>query len=274
MPDSLSLGPLVLPTSLLMALASIGTAAVLAGWLGRRAGVDAEWVIWQGVLVGALAARLAFVLAYAGDYRDHPWQLIDIRDGGWNATAGIVAGAAFVLWRGWRQSALRRPVTSALAGGLLVLGLGLLVQAMPAAKEPALLALPLTSTQGEPVNLASFGGKPTVVNLWATWCPPCRREMPVLAQAQQDRPDVNFVFISQGETVAQVDGWIRRQGLKLDNVLIDETRSASEAWQQRGYPTTLFFDAGGTLIEVRVGELSRATLSARLARIAPSGADD
>jgi thiol-disulfide isomerase/thioredoxin len=39
-----------------------------------------------------------------------------------------------------------------------------------------------------------------VINIWATWCPPCRREMPVLQQAQHDYPHVTFLFVNQGET--------------------------------------------------------------------------
>ncbi len=52
---------------------------------------------------------------------------------------------------------------------------------------------------GQPVSLQDLAGKPLVINLWATWCPPCRREMPVLAAAQQANPDVRFVFVNQGE---------------------------------------------------------------------------
>ena len=47
-------------------------------------------------------------------------------------------------------------------------------------------------------------GKPSVVNLWATWCGPCRAEMPTLAAAQKNTPDVIFVFVNQGESQATV----------------------------------------------------------------------
>jgi hypothetical protein len=61
--------------------------------------------------------------------------------------------------------------------------------------------------------------------------------------------------------------WLQAQGLPLRNVLIDERRQASAAFQQVGYPTTLFFDASGRLVSSRIGELSAATLDRNLQRI-------
>lgn len=103
-----------------------------------------------------------------------------------------------------------------------------------------------------------------VVNLWATWCPPCVREMPLLQEAQVTHADVHFVFLNQGENEEQVSSWLSKQHLPLRNVLLDPERRASAAFQQKGYPTTLFFDSEGTLVSVRTGELSKATLSERL----------
>lgn len=134
--------------------------------------------------------------------------------------------------------------------------------------EGGLLELPaldFRSLQGETVPLIAFKGKPTVVNLWATWCPPCVREMPVLQQAQVDRPGVNFVFLNQGESPAKVDAWLQARNMVLDNVLLDEARTAGAAFKQSALPMTLFFDADGQLITTRVGELSQATLAERLA---------
>src|SRR5690606_41651094 len=63
-----------------------------------------------------------------------------------------------------------------------------------------LLEVALTDLSERPIDLARLAGdRPTVVSLWATWCPPCIREMPVLEDAQQRYPGVNFVFANQGE---------------------------------------------------------------------------
>lgn len=267
MNDAFQVGPLLLPAPLLIVMASVAVASIIAHLIGRRRGVEAESLVWQGLLVAAIAARLAFVIGQASSYREAPWSALDIRDGGWQPAAGLVAGVAYLLWRVRGSPARRIPVVLALAGGLAVYGAGQAWRAWPTADPPVLAALPLSGLDGSPTDLAAFAGKPTVVNLWATWCPPCQREMPVFERAQRERGDVNFVFISQGETAAQVAQWLRRQRLALDNVLIDPSALASTHYRQRGYPTSLFFAADGRLVTVRVGELSAATLAAHLARI-------
>ena len=103
-----------------------------------------------------------------------------------------------------------------------------------------------------------------VVNLWATLCPPCVLEMPVLLQAQMNHPEVNFVFINQGESAQRVQTWLGTRQLPLRNVLLDANQQALPAFKQKGLPTTLFFDAQGQLVDTRTGELSTATLAQRL----------
>ena len=107
-----------------------------------------------------------------------------------------------------------------------------------------------------------------VINLWATWCPPCRREMPVLAQAQQQRPDVRFIWINQGESAETVMGYLQREQatapLPLAQVLFDPQQQAGRHWRQRGLPSTYFYGADGRLCGMRMGELSRASLAQHL----------
>ena len=130
--------------------------------------------------------------------------------------------------------------------------------------------LAVQSLEGPTVSLASFQGKPTVVNLWATWCPPCRREMPVLEQAQVQRPDVNFVFLNQGESPDRVRSFLAAQNLPLRNVLLDVHGRAGIELGHRALPTTLFYDARGRLVDTRVGELSQASLGQRLSMLSSS----
>jgi hypothetical protein len=88
--------------------------------------------------------------------------------------------------------------------------------------------------------------------------------MPLLQEAQARNPDVNFVFLNQGEEERQVSRWLSEQQLPLRNVLLDSERRAGSVFQQKGYPTTLFFNSEGVLVSVRTGELSKATLRERL----------
>ena len=88
--------------------------------------------------------------------------------------------------------------------------------------------------------------------------------MHVLHEAQGANPAVNFVFINQGESAQRVGGWLAARNLLLRNVLLDTNGQALAAFNQRGLPTTLFFDAKGRLVSTRTGELSAATLAEKL----------
>jgi len=134
----------------------------------------------------------------------------------------------------------------------------------------ALGSVPLTTLQGEPADLVtSAKGRPTVVNLWATWCPPCREEMPLLALAQQRETGVRFVFVNQGESAAVVQRYLYDEILSLDNVLLDPASRLRPAVGSRGLPTTLFYDARGRLVGRHAGALSKDALASKLNLLRP-----
>lgn len=266
--DALKLGPLVFSWSVLLALATTWAGLAVAGRLARRAGLDLGRTPETAALVGFVAARLAFVWQFAGAYLAQPWTVLDLRDGGWEPVVGFAAAWLYGLSRMTRAPALRRPLRGGLLAATVVwlAGTLALVLAQPSGQRMPALAL-VALEDGVPVSLDRFVGRPTVVNLWATWCPPCVREMPVLQQAQRDHPDVHVVFVNQGESADKVRGWLAGRGLGLDHVLLDPRGQATAAVDAAGLPTTLFYDAQGRLVSRRVGELSAASLAEQLARI-------
>ena len=118
-------------------------------------------------------------------------------------------------------------------------------------------------------------GRPVVVNLWATWCAPCRAEMPMLAAAQQKEEQreqqggqsVAFIFVNQGEAVQTVQRYMAREGLPLRNVLLDAPSALGPAVGSQGLPTTLFYDAQGRQVEAHFGMLNAAALESRLQKL-------
>ena len=121
--------------------------------------------------------------------------------------------------------------------------------------------------RSQPVSLESLNqGQPTVVNLWATWCPPCIREMPVLEKAQSDYPGVSFVFANQGEHPETIKRFLSEQNLNLEHVLSDRQGGFGRATGSQGLPTTLFYNAQGNLVDSHMGELSKASLVHSLER--------
>ena len=270
MNQTLQLGPLTLPFTLLLALAALALGVFAGRWMGRRTGLDVEPLLWRALVVGVVAARLVFVLQFQDAYLKAPLDILDLRDGGWSPLAGFAVAAVYAIAAGLRVAALRKPLGVALGAVAVAWTLGTMALGAMESGGERLPALRLLALGGEAVALTDFQGKPTVINLWATWCPPCRREMPVLQQAQAERPDLNFVFLNQGESPDQVQAFLAAQKLPLRNVLLDARGEAGVQLGYRALPTTLFFDAHGRLIDTRIGELSRATLHQRIAAISPT----
>ena len=126
----------------------------------------------------------------------------------------------------------------------------------------------LHSLNGEAVHMDQLApGQPLVVNLWATWCPPCIREMPVLEEAQHIYQDVAFVFANQREQPETIRSFLEENRLNLNNLYRDDQAQLARAVGSNGLPTTLFYNAQGQLIDSHMGELSRATLARGLEQI-------
>jgi len=121
--------------------------------------------------------------------------------------------------------------------------------------------LTLTTPSGAPLPLARFRGRPFVVNLWATWCGPCQRELPMLDAAATRNRDVPILLADQGEAPAIVTGFLTREGIGVSNVALDPARGLSQAFKVAGYPATAFVAADGTIVQLQLGELSRAALA-------------
>ena len=126
----------------------------------------------------------------------------------------------------------------------------------------------LQQMQGPPLAISAMAGKPIVVNLWASWCPPCRREMPLLAKIAASRDDVAFLFVNQGEGTQAIRSYLASQDLTLDHVLLDASMLLPRHYRTLGLPTTLFLRADGTLAAIHTGEISPEALDANVRKLA------
>lgn len=263
---SFNLGPLAIPMDLALLYAAFFI-AWLSGWLiGRKRGSNPEAALFNMLLIGALVARVAFVLQYFEQYSSNLWQIIDIRDGGFLLLPGVIAALLTGIYKAWRQTPLRAPLAIGVAIGLIAWGVSFSVLSALQSSQK-LPDLAVRDIAGEPVLLQDLIGKPLVINLWATWCPPCRREMPVLAAAQAANPDIRFVFVNQGEGQLLVEKFLAQQQLSLDNNLLDSGGRLGQAVGSLSLPTTLFYSADGMLKNNHLGELSQASLKHALGHI-------
>jgi thiol-disulfide isomerase/thioredoxin len=266
---NVNLGPFALQVNHLLLLAGLLVATGVGHLVGRRQQIGIGNSLIDMLWAGLLAARLVFVATWFDLYLSAPWSMLDIRDGGFTLWAGLVAASGVALWRGWRRPSLRQPLLWGLAAGLLAWGsmFGVMT-ALDKASKPGLPTVALMTLAGAPTDLAAMAkGKPMVVNLWASWCPPCRREMPVLAAAQQHETQVTFVFANQGEGGTAAQRYLGAGQLYLANVLLDPNTALGRAIGSTALPTTLFYDASGQLVDTHLGELSAASLASKLDRL-------
>jgi thiol-disulfide isomerase/thioredoxin len=263
---TLNLGSLPVPIALLLLAVALLVAAGVGRLVGRDQQIGIGNVLGDMVWAALLVARIAFVAAWFDLYWKAPWSMLDIRDGGFTPWAGLLAALAVAIWRGWRRPALRKPLIWGVAAG--VFAWGGMFGAIQTMNNAALPQVPLTTLAGESADLAALAaGKPMVVNLWATWCPPCRREMPVLAAAQKQETGVSFVFVNQGEEGSTAQRYLNIEKLDLANVLLDPGARLGREVGSGSLPTTLFYDTNGRLVDTHLGQLSAASLASKLSKI-------
>lgn len=269
----MNLGPFAFSTGLIALLFGLVAALATAGFLRKRGLPDAGAALYLALIAGLLLARVAYVLRWRQQYLEQPFGILNLRDGGFDPAAGLVGLVLAALLIGWRRPTLRKALAAGALAGLAAWGFATLTaQLLREAMRQPMPAVVLRDLEGHEVVMQSLRGKPLVVNLWATWCGPCRSELPMLVEAQRRMPQLRFVFADQGEDAATVADYLRRERLAPQLVLIDGKLDLSAHYGVHGYPTTLFLDADGILRDQHMGELSRATLADRLRRIAPQPA--
>ncbi|WP_397458249.1 prolipoprotein diacylglyceryl transferase family protein [Pseudomonas asplenii] len=265
---TLTLGTFALSINHLLLLLALALATLVGWWVAKRGGENPESVLFSLFILALLAARGSFVIAYWSYFRNDPLQILDIRDGGFLPWPGLLAILLGALAWTWRRPALRKPLGFGLGSGL---AFWLLASFSTTLYEQGsrLPAITLLNAEGQAVQLSDYQGGPLVINLWATWCPPCRREMPVLQKAQRERQDVTFLFVNQAESMQSVTTFLMTQGLNLDNVLFDGRGQLAQNVGSMALPTTLLYNAEGHLLDSHLGELSEASLARVLENFGP-----
>ena len=140
--------------------------------------------------------------------------------------------------------------------------------------DPQLQAAPdftMYMQDGTPVKLSDFRGKPTILNFWASWCGPCKMEMPDLEDAYLEYGDeINFLIVNltdgTSETVESASGYIESQGYTFP-VYYDTAMGGAFAYGVNAIPVTYFLDADGNLIAYYPGAMTADILQRGISMI-------
>jgi thiol-disulfide isomerase/thioredoxin len=162
-----------------------------------------------------------------------------------SASAG--ARARGLGWFGTVALVLLLALSPVWAGGAETIKLGEFIPLSPPQPAPQVA---FTDADGRPASLADFAGKPAVVNLWATWCQPCLKEMPSLERLQAKLAGkLTVAAVSQDRLGGKlVNPFVVEQRLQGLKIYLDPKGDVARAFEARGLPTSIVLDRSGRVV--------------------------
>lgn len=256
--DIIQIGPLAMALDRLVAIGLILTFLAGIDWIVRRFAIAGWQPAGLALLAGLVGARAAHVWVHRESFALDPVVALQAWLGGWVWSPGVVTAALALV-------VILRKLRPIAAGLGLLAALSAVWWAFAEGQTPrSAILLPtglrFDMAQGGSITAVDLRGRPAVLNLWASWCPPCRREMPMLIDAAANERRAAVLLVNQGETPAQLRAFLQGQGLPPSHVALDQAGVLGTLTGSPALPTTLFVAADGTIRQTQVGEISRVQL--------------
>jgi thiol-disulfide isomerase/thioredoxin len=284
--EAFNLGPLLVPTRPFLLVLCFFVAIWTSGQLARRFGLNltkAKRTTEHAAWLGVVGARLVFALVHFSAYRSAPWTILYFWQPGYMYLGGLLFGGAYILWQSriyqpnQRKTFLAVVAASYLLAAVIFLGAIASLQLLRPSEVPGkgdlAPVMQFQNIDGDTVSLSGLQGRGVVLNFWATWCPPCRREMPMLDEFHQNYSDngLSVIGLAVNESAAQVRQLVSSMGLSYPIWVdappslpgFDRSQEVFNRYGGVGLPMTIFIDRKGIIKNVYVGELSRGYLQSQ-----------
>ena len=251
MPDGLKIGALVLEWSRLSFVLGVLAFMLL---LEQSREIKLKNLVLPVLIAYLIGGRLGYAFEHLNSIS---FELLDPRKGALAWYWGVAGALIVVLWkaRTWLLSVASR----ALLAGLISLVPLLLKPANNTTKSISqTISLQRLNADGTLENIKfSELKRPMLVNIWATWCVPCRSEMPLLANAVKNGAQI--VFVNANESSSAVRNYFQTENLQISS-LLDDGKFQREL-QVIGLPTTVLIGKNSQVLERKFGALDGATLA-------------
>ena len=174
----------------------------------------------------------------------------------------------------------KRSITRGIILAVLLVAFGYTVYASVTKDKVEVLAVgneapdfELVDLQGNTHRLSEYRGEGVVLNFWGTWCPPCKKEFPLIERQYKSFEDqgVNVLAINIAESNFAVQNYFNELGLTFP-VVIDKTRSVMTTYNVDTLPATMLIDETGKITKIITGEMSESQIAAYMESIIPKGA--
>jgi cytochrome oxidase Cu insertion factor (SCO1/SenC/PrrC family) len=247
---------------------STDTSATLSAYANK---IGAPWTFATGTIDAVTSFWKPFgVMLASGDVHISTLALVD-RHGYvrlvYRGVPGVGAGMPPGLIAGLSPAGLHELASGGDGWGAPDVLQALLTIAGPRQPSPSAggsaPAFTLSGTDGRQVTLASLAGKPAVINFWASYCPPCKAEMPLLQRLVGQHSGVRLVLVDEGDSSQAARSFLDSVGLN-QAALLDSDLAVGHEYGAIALPTTVFVRADGTIAARHIGQLDEGVLAAQL----------
>lgn len=282
--DSIPFGPISLPLVLLPAVI-IAAAAYIAGALPIRGDRENRRIffdlLFTPILPFLIGWKLSLIITDGRDVFINPMLLLYGSGGIINILIGTLISGIWLAIR-WRKLKTSITVNKAMLRALgtavfltLFIGIGTSFPGRNPAEREKLSVVEFFDGHGESWNISMASGYPIVLNFWASWCPPCRAEMPMLARLQDDPRFDGVIFYAVNAVRSEKHpddalDWLESNGIDLP-LMYDTSGEAMSLYQISGLPTTMVLDSEGLVVERKTGAVSRSWLIGAIRKAGRNG---